>query len=813
MARLLQDFRYAFRFLVKSRGFTAAAIVVLALGIGANTAIFSVVNRVLIRPLPFPDSDRLVEVFHTPPPRAFPGITRFDVSPANYLDWRATAKSFDGMAAFAARQVTLTGDRPEVVRAAFVGGDFFHIMRLATRIGRPFNNDDDQPGRPHVAVISDGFWKSHYGGSPDALGKTLLVNGEPFSIIGVAPPTLHYAAWASIGAAEIWMPLAWNAENRAVRHIHNFLVLARLKRGVTISQAQAEMNTISKQLEAQYPKDDREWGAVVIWLRDDLVNGIRPVLLVLLGAVAFVLLIACANVANLVTARNLARRKEIALRAALGASRGRTLQQLLVESMLLSVAGGLAGLALARLATPLLARFVNQQFTIEGGIPLDVPVLLFTLGITLATGILAGLWPAWRGTRAELNEALKQTSGRGASDGGARRTRGALVAVEVAFSLMLLAGAGLMVRSLWLLTGVDPGFDPKNVLTLTVSFGYQQLPPDQQASQTAAFYRRVLERVRALPGVESAGLISGLPFRGGGVQPFTIEGRPVDNLSQQPTAAVRSISPGYLRTMRIPLLKGRDVNEADTADRQHVVLISNGMAQKFWPGEDPIGRHLTLSFNPKQPALVVGITGDVKQRGLDASGPPVTIYEAESPETNWPMSLAIRSKAQPEALTAPVTVLLREMSPDRPVRDVETMQAIVDQSISDRRMSMILLVAFAGLALLLAGFGLYSVISYSMRRRMREIGIRIALGARRRDVLGMAAIDTLWPTAAGIAAGIGGAWLLSTLLSGLLFGVRPRDPLTFAAVSLILALAAVAASIVPAWRATRVDPLQVLREE
>ena len=482
MANFLQDFRYAFRMLSRSHGFAAAAIVVLALGIGANTAIFSVVNTVLLRPMPFPEPDRLVEVFHVPPARSFPGITRFAVSPANYLDWRATAKSFDGMAAFAPRQITLTGhDRPEVVRAVVVGGDFFQIMKLQARIGRVFNNDDDQADRPPVAVISYGFWKSHFGANADALGQKLILNGGPVTIIGVAPPSLHYAAWSSIGAADIWMPLAWNAQTRAIRNNHNFLILARLNPGVTVPQAQAEMNAISNRLGARYPEDDREWGATVISLRDNLVGNIRPVLLVLLGAVAFVLLIACANVANLITTRNLARRKEIALRAALGASRGRTLQHLLSETLLLSLAGGLAGLALARMATPLLAAFVNQKFTLEGDIPLDAPVLLFTLGVTLATGLIAGMLPAWSGTRTELNDALKQSSGRTASDSGARRTRGVLVAIELAFSLMLLAGAGLMVRSLWLLTGVNPGYDPNNVLTLTAQFNNQQFPADQGA--------------------------------------------------------------------------------------------------------------------------------------------------------------------------------------------------------------------------------------------------------------------------------------------------------------------------------------------
>lgn len=411
MDAFVRDLRYAIRALLKSRSFTVAAVAVLALGIGANSAIFSVVNAVLLRPMPFPEPDRLVQLFHVPPPQSFPGITRFAVSAANYLDWRALSKSFDGMAAYAPRQAALTGlDRPEVVRAAWVGGDFFSIVRIQPQLGRAFTNEDDQPGRGKVAVISDSFWQTHFGSSPSALGRTLIINGEPFSIIGVAPRKMHFAAW-SLGAADLWMPLAWNAETRAVRKNHNFLVVARLKAGVVLSRAQAEMNTISKQLEQQYPEANRDWGAIVVPLRDNLVRSVRPILLVLLGAVAFVLLIGCANVANLITVRNLARKKEMAVRAALGASRGRALQQLLCETIVLSLAGGLAGLGLAAATLPLLVTFINKQYPLNGSVPLDPAVLFFTLGVSIATGIFAGAFPAWRGSNADLNEAIKQGVG------------------------------------------------------------------------------------------------------------------------------------------------------------------------------------------------------------------------------------------------------------------------------------------------------------------------------------------------------------------------------------------------------------------
>lgn len=810
MGVLWQDLRYAVRVLLKSRGFTAAAIAVLALGIGANSAIFSVVNAVLLRPMPFPDPDRLVEVFHVPPAASFPGVKRFAVSPGNYLDWRSLGRSFDGMAAYGPRQLTLTGiDRPETVQAGFVGSDFFQILRAQPELGRFLTVDDDQPGRGKVAVVSHGFWQSHFGSSPSALGKTLVLNGELYSIIGVARPNLHFPAWLPT-SADVWAPLAWDAATRAVRKNHNYLVVARLKPGVAISQAQAEMNTISSQLARLDPDANRDWGAVVVSLREDLVSNVRPVLLVLLGAVAFVLLIACANVANLITARNLARRKEIAVRAALGASRGRALQQLLCETVVLSVAGGLAGLAAASAIVPLLVTYVTQQFPLAGEIPLDAPVLWFTLGISVATGMLAGALPAWRGSKTDLNDALKQGVSRGASDSGGRRIRNALVAAEVALSLMLLAGAGLMVRSLWMLTGVNPGFDAKNVLTLTVSVSTKRF---KEPVQTAGYYDQVLQRVRALPGVESAGLIDGLPFRGGSNIPFVIEGRPAPLFAQQPVVPVRSISPGYLRSMRIPVLRGRDVSESDSADRTRVALISESMAKRFWPGEDPIGKHLTLSFFPEKPREVVGIVGDVKQGGLDIREPSPTLYEAEDQQTNSPMSLVVRAASHPENMIGAITDVLQQLDREQPVREVQTMQAILDQSISDRHMSMLLLAAFAGLALLLAAFGLYSVLAYTVRRRLREIGIRMALGASVPDVLRIVALESFRPTVVGIALGLAGSLALGTLLTKLIYGVRPTDPMTFAAVALILAVVSVVASIIPAWRATRVDPLQVLREE
>ncbi len=806
MLTIWHDLRYASRILLKTPGFTIAALVVLALGIGANSAIFSVVNTVLLRPLPFAEPDGLVQIYHVPPAQGFPGIKRFAVSAANYLDWRAMAKSFNGMAAYGPGQFTLSGlDRPESVRGARVGGDFFAILRAQPVLGRFITDDDDQPGH-QVAVISSGFWKSHFAGAPDVVGKTIVLDGDRYSIIGVAPPALSFPAWYPTGG-EIWVPLGWNSETRAVRKDHNLRVVARLQPGVSLQQAQAEMNTISSQLANQYPDANRDWGAVVTSLRDDVVGDIRPVLLVLLGAVAFVLLIACANVANLITARNLARKKEIAIRAALGAGRGRTLQQLLCESLLLSVAGGLVGLGIASIAMPLLVTFIKQEFDVGGEIPLDSSVLLFTLAISILTGVVAGALPAWRGSRIDLNDALKQGLGRTSSDSGTRRTRTALVAAEVALSLMLLAGAGLMIRSLWILTGVNPGFDPKNVLTLTVGVS------TKDPTAVNALYDRVLQRVRELPGVDSAGMVGGLPLRGGSNQPFTIEGKPAAPFAQQPNVSVRSITPGYLRSMRIPLLRGRDITDSDIAGRKRVVLISDSMAKRFWPGEDPIGQHVRLSFFPEETREVVGIVGDVKQNELDFAEVTSSLYQAEKQATLSPLSLTVRTKTAPETMASSITQVVQELTPDQPVRNVRTMQSIVDESIANRRMSMFMLAAFAGLALLLAAFGLYSVLAYTIRRRVREIGIRMALGASASDVLRIVAVETFRPTAAGIVAGLAGSLMLSSLLTKLLYGIRPTDPGTFVVVAVTLAFVSVLAGVVPAWRATRVDPIQVLREE
>ena len=812
---LLSEFRFSLRILRRNPGFSAAAIVVLALGIGANTAIFSVVNAVLLRPLPFDDPSRIMQVWHTPPAQSFPGLTWFSVSPANYLDWRSQSSSFEQMAAYGFRSFTVGGkERPEAIQAAAVASDFFPLLRVQPLLGRTFAPDEDRPGQGHVVVLSYNFWGDHFASDRNVVGRTILLDGENYSIVGVMPETFRFPSWG-----KIWVPLAWTNETRAVRGNHNYGVIARLKKSVDIRRAQAELSAISMRLEQLYPEDDKGWGAIIIPLREQLVGDVRAALLVLLGAVAFVLLIACANVANLVLAKTLARRKEIAIRTSLGATRFVVLRQILAETVLLSVAGGALGLFLARFGVTLIVKVLGDRIPAFMQITLDIPVLAFTLLLSVVAGVLAGLIPSVRFTRADVNEALKQGQSRGSSDARGGGTRRLLVVSEVALSLVLLIGAGLMIRSLWELRKVQPGFDPHNVLTMTVP-----LPRNRYSSPAGqvAFSQEVLTRIRALPGIDSAGVIDDLPLDGGGShQPFSIEGRPVQQMSDQPEVDVRLISPGYIHAMHIPILRGRDLSDADVAGRPGAVLISDSLARRFWPNEDPIGRHLTLTFFPDIVREVVGIVGDVKLDSLDETRPVATIYHplaqvSVSPGEAWRsfgMTFTVRTHSDPVNSISAVTGAIHQVGPDLPVVDVMSMNDVIAQSVSPLRFNMLLLACFAGLALVLAAVGIYSVLSYTVRRRVREIGIRMALGASHSDVVRMVLTDGLKPILMGIALGLVAAIALSRVVASLIFGVRATDPLTFAAVALLLMLVGVFATIVPAYRATRIEPVRILREE
>jgi len=816
MRNWLADLRFGLRALRRSPGFTIGAVLVLALGIGANTAIFSIVNAVLLRPLPFDEPSRLVQVWHVPPAKSFPGLNLFSVSPANFLDWQAQSTTFEGLAIYGGRGLTLGGkEQPEMVVGAGVGPEFFSVLRAYPMLGRTFSAEENRPGADHSIILSYKLWRDRFGSDPNIVGRTITLDSEPYQVVGVMPDSFRFPTWA-----KVWAPLGWTNQERAVRGNHNYMVIGRLKPGVDIAQAKSELASISTRLEQLYPADDKGWGATVIPLREQMVGDVRTALLVLLGAVAFVLLIACANVANLVLAKTLARRKEIAIRNALGASRAAILRHILSETVLLSVFGGLLGFALARATLALSTHFLAEHLPSFSDITLDTEVLAFTLLLSLLAGVLAGLIPSLRFSRVDVNESLKQGQSRGTSDAGGGRTRNALVVSEVALSLVLLIGAGLMVRTLLGLRAVSPGFDTSNVLTMSVNVTRTKFPTP---AAWVNFFTEVNQRVRTLPGVEAAGLIDALPLSGdgGSHQPFSIEGRPVLPMAEQPEVDVRLISPGYLQTMHVPLIRGRDFTESDVASRPGVALISEALARRFWPNEDPIGKHLTLTFSPQISREIVGIVGNTKLDSLDEKRPVDTIYTAlgqisVSPGESWRsfgLTLAARTKSDPHNVISAVTDAIHQVGPDIPVTDVLSMEDVITQSMSSQRYTLFLLGAFAGLALLLAAVGIYGVLSYTVRRRVREIGIRMALGASNSDVLKLVVTDGMKPILLGVAIGLAAALGLSRLIASLIFGVKPTDSLTYAAVAAVLIIVGLAANTLPAYRATRVEPTRTLRED
>jgi predicted permease len=815
MSGIRQDVRYALRQLRKSLGFTVVAVVTLALGIGANTAIFSVVNGVLLRPLQFPDPGRLVRVWHVPPAKSFPGMPTFSVSAANYLDWERQNHVFEGMAIYTFHGFTLTGsDKPEQVDACAATAGFFSTLGVQPLLGRRFTPEEDQPGRSNVVVLSHRLWQEHFGSNPGVVGHDIKLDGQSYLVAGVMPASFQFPDFA-----QMWTPMAWTDKEKAVRGEHHSVVIARLKPGIDLKQAQAEMNTISSRLEQQYPEDDKGWGALVVPLHEDMVSDVKPALLVLLGAVGFVLLIASVNVANLALARTFSRQKEIAIRTALGASSVRVLRQILTESVLLALAGGALGLIWAHSGVRLIMAFLADRLPHSTQVGLDAKVLGFTAAISVGTGILAGVLPAFRLTRTNVSQSLKQGLGRTDAASSGNRTRSILVVSEVALSLILLVGAGLMIRSFRNLHGVNPGFDSHNVLTMTAMVSRAKFStPDQQIN----FFEQVLQRVRTLPGVESAGVVDDIPLdNGGSHQPIAIEGRPTLPMSEQPEVDVRLISSGYLSALHIPLLRGRDFSDSDLVGRPAVILISESMAREFWPEENALGKRLTLTFSADKIREVVGIVGDVKLDGLDQTRPSATLYvpldQMSLPSTggwnSFPMTLAVRPGSSAAGLVSAVSNAVHDVDREMPLRDILTMDDLVANSLTQQRFNMLLLGAFAGLALLLAGVGIYSVLSYSVRRSVREIGIRMALGAQLSDVLRSVVLEGMKPTLLGVAIGAGGALALGRVLSGMIYGVRATDPLTFLAVAVLLAVIALLASFIPAYRATKVDPMVALRYE
>jgi putative ABC transport system permease protein len=802
---LWRDLRYAVRSLRHAPAYTIAVVGVLALGIGADTAVFSLVRAVLLNPIPLPDGAGLVRVLHTPPPASFPGIKVFAVSPANYLDWKAQNHVFAATAVYQTFRRTLTGgDQAESVPVAAVEPSLFAVVRARPAIGRPFDLNEAVPGHDQVALVSMGFWRQHFGDAPLA-GQTVMLDNRRYVVIGVMPASFTWPAWA-ITNASIWVPLAWDASERAVRSNHNYQVIARLRPGMTVADAKADMDEISKRLARDYPKEDTDWGAMVLSLRDLVVGDVRQPLVILSGAVGFVLLIAVANAANLMLGRALGRRRELAIRLAIGGSRRRVIEQLLMEALVVAVATAAIGWALATGALSVFGTFLVDQLPRAAEVVMDGRMFAFALAVSVATGLVAALGPAVAASRAGLQGTLKRGMGQNALSGTGQASRRLLVGAEVALSLVLLVGAGLMIRSTAALAHVDPGFDPSHLVTVTVGLPRAKYASPALASQ---FFDRTLDGIRALPGVTSAAFVDAVPLTGGSIQPFGIVGRPPSRATDEFEIGTRTASPGYLKTLGVPLLRGRDLDAHDA----HAVLMSATAARAFWPDQDPLGQRLNFTFTPGVTWDVVGIVGDVKLEGLDSTASAAAAYQWQS-ERPWTFEIFVaRTTGPPAQMAAPILRVIHGIDPDLSARDVSTMDETMAATTAHRRFEENLLALFALVALVLAAAGLYSVLAHLVRGRAREIAVRSALGAGMADVLRMVLVEAAKPTLGGLVLGLAGSLLLAPVLKTLVFGVTTFDPTTLAAVMLVMLVVAVVAGVGPAYRAVRLDPVKVLRDE
>jgi predicted permease len=806
---LVRDVRYGWRTLARNPAFTAAIVLALALGIGATTAVFSVVEAVLLRPLAYRDPERLVVMLHR-------GVN--PVAPANFFDWRRQASGFERMGAAESWAPNLTGgDEAETVPALRMTADVLPMLGVAPLLGRAFLPGEEAPGQDHVAVLGHALWQRRFGGDAGIVGRTIALNGEPYTVVGVMPRAFAFPPFWATGA-ELWAPLSL-AERATSREGSSLRIFARLKPGARVAQARAEMAAITGRLEKEYPGTNRD---VVVRSLDDAVAGdVRPALLVLLGAVGFVLLITCANVAHMLLARAAARHREVALRATLGATRGRLIRQFLTESLMLAVAGGAAGILLALAGIRVLVALSPPNLPRVETVGLDAAALVFVAVVSMATGVAFGLAPALQAARRDVGESLKEGA-RGSTEGGPRsRLRSLLVASEFALALVLSAAAGLMIRSFVALAAIDPGFDPRGVLTMVVSVtGSKQAEPPRRAS----FYQELVEQVRALPGVRSASAINHLPLAGDiWGWPFKVEGRPLPKPGESPTAAYRVVLPGYFETMGIPIVRGRDVAETDRRGSPGVVVVNDFLARNHWPGEDPIGKRITLD-NPQRDPSWLTVVGVVKNavRSDWAAAPEDEIFlpylqtqrYLERPDTPFSyMTLVVRTSGDASALAPAIRSTVASMDLRVPVSQVQTMEEVVAQSAAGPRFYLLLLGAFAAVAVLLAAVGIYGVMSYSVSRRTNEIGIRMALGAKPADVIRLVVGQGMVVAFAGAVVGLAGALGLTRLMSSLLYGVGASDPTTFLTVSLLLGAVALAASYVPARRASRIDPRRVLGHE
>src|SRR5262245_50659585 len=812
MQTLWQDLRFGFRTLTRKPGFTIVAVIALALGIGANTAIFSVVNSVLLRPLAYQDPEALVVINHD-----YPKINlKASVSAIGYTHYRDNAKSFESVVAMTGGGFNLTGGGdPEQVNGSRITYNFFSALGAEARLGRVFLPEEDQPGRNKVVVLSHGFWQRRFGGDPGIVNKTIMLNDESYTVVGIMPPRFQFGR--ELGqVVDLWTPIAFTPQQLTYNNLTNefLFVFARLKPGVTIGQAQTELDTIADNLRRQYlpwAGSRSGWGLTTGYLSELVIGNIRQALWILMGIVGLVLLIACANVANLLLARAADRQKEMAIRTALGAGRWRVIRQLLTESALLALMGGAIGLLLAWLGINALAKVNQVQIPRASEIGLDWRALAFTLGVSLLTGIVFGLVPAIQISKADLHETLKE-GGRTGSSGARAWVRNTLVVLEMGLALVVLVSAGLLIRSFWRVQQVNPGFAPRGVLAMSLS-----LPTTKYKvpAQRANFYHELLQRIRALPGVQSAGATSILPLSGNNSSgSFRIEGRVVPPGQSSPHGDRWAATTDYFSTMKIPIIRGRFFDDRDTMESQPVAIIDETMRRKYWPDEDPSGKRITLQSRDGYPIWreIVGIVGHVKHSGLEGES-RVQYYIPHSQVQNSFMGLVVRTNVDPASLTGAVRGAISGLDKDLPVFRVKTMDQFVIDSTAQRRFAMTLVGIFATVAMALAAVGLYGVLSYSIMQRSHEIGIRMALGAQVRDVLRMVVGQGMLLALAGVVLGSVAAFLLTRLMANLLFNVTPTDPLTFTTISLLLSLVALLACFVPARRATKVDPIEALRYE
>jgi len=809
MELLLNDIRYGIRGLLKRPGFTAISVITLALGIGANTAIFSVVNAVLLKPIPLRDPERLVMVWED---AAFAGFPRNTPAPANYVDWKTQNHSFEDMAASATASFNLTGDgEPERVSAYSITANFLPLLGVQPLLGRVFVPDEDRPGANKVTVLSYQLWQSRYGGDRQIINRNIQLDGEKYTVVGVMPAGFQFLD----NEVRLWVPLRLEPADLTNRGGHYLTVVARLKQDVNLTQAQADLSAIMVRIAKDYPNESfgGKLGAIVLPMREQLVGDVRGSLLVLLVAVAFVLLIACANVAGLLLARAVSRRREIALRVALGANRLRVVRQLLTESLLLASMGGVIGSALAVWSFAFLQKLIPENMAASTSLKLDIRILLFALVVSIITGIVFGLAPALQAANVDLNEALKQNSSRTTSTG---RLRNAMIVFEVALSLVLLVGAGLLIQTLFQLFNQYSVLAPEKVLTLRTVL---PLAKYKEPQQRTGFYQQVLKRVEHLPGVVSAGYSTTVPLSWkGGTSGFYPEGikEPIPGMAYD--ANHRQVSADYLKTMNIPLRQGRYFDDRDDEQSLPAVIINETMARQYWPGESALGRRFKLDdLDANRPWMeVVGIVADIRQMGLDV---PVKAemympyQQIKDYEFYTPRDLVIRTSGDTASLISGVRQAVREVDPDQPISNVATMAELLGVEAAQRRMGMIMLVAFAVLALLLASLGIYGLLAYFVTQHTNEIGVRLALGATRRNIVMLVLRKGMGLTLLGVTIGLAVSFPLTRLMSSLLFGVKAADPFTFVIVPIVLTGVALLACSIPARRATKVDPMVALRYE